>query len=101
MDIACLDHLLTEEERQSFEAQGYFIVEDALDSDQCENLVEAADQVDADFREEKQFKFQVYKQRRICLQLRINRISCSLMQIWFLYQKREIRDVHPGSGKVS
>ena len=52
MNIACLDHLLTEEERHAFETQGYFIVKDVLDSDQCENLIKAADRVDAEFRKQ-------------------------------------------------
>ena len=32
MDTACLDYRLTEAERLQFERDGYFIVEDALDS---------------------------------------------------------------------
>ncbi len=46
MDIASLDHLLTDEERISFETQGYFVLENVLSSHQLEKLNEAADRAD-------------------------------------------------------
>ena len=36
MDTACLDHILTETERQSFEQNGYLTIENALTPDQLE-----------------------------------------------------------------
>ena len=50
MDKACLDHLLTEAEQLQFQKDGYLVVEDALPSDVCDRLEEAADRVDAEER---------------------------------------------------
>ncbi len=49
MDPKCLDYCLTEAERQAFEQDGYFIVENALDPDHVEKLVEATDRIDAEY----------------------------------------------------
>ena len=38
MDVSCLAHSLTEEERLQFERDGYFFVENALDSDHVARL---------------------------------------------------------------
>ena len=57
MDTTCLDHQLTPEERQAFDTQGYFIIENALDADQCSDLIEASKQADADFRQNRWLRF--------------------------------------------
>jgi ectoine hydroxylase-related dioxygenase (phytanoyl-CoA dioxygenase family) len=48
MDIKSLDHCLTETERQAFEQDGYFIVENALDEEHVEKLIKATDRLEAD-----------------------------------------------------
>ncbi|HLI01573.1 MAG TPA: phytanoyl-CoA dioxygenase family protein [Acidimicrobiales bacterium] len=45
MDPACLQNRLTEQERKSFEQDGFFYVEDALSAAQVENLTAALDRV--------------------------------------------------------
>lgn len=50
MDTRCLDHLLTEQEAQQFERDGYFILENAIPQPLVTQLVEAADRVDAEER---------------------------------------------------
>lgn len=55
MNTDCLDHQLTEKERQEFDTKGYFIVENALDADQCKNLIEASKRADADFRQKNEY----------------------------------------------
>lgn len=46
MDVACLDHLLTDDQRKFFNEMGYLIVEDALDTALLERLTEIVDRVD-------------------------------------------------------
>jgi ectoine hydroxylase len=46
MTPACLEHRLTPDEREFFNANGYLIVEDALDSSVIERLGAAADRID-------------------------------------------------------
>lgn len=46
MTPACLEHRLTPDEREFFNANGYLIVEDALDSSMIERLGAAADRID-------------------------------------------------------
>ena len=50
MTPACLEHRLTEAEREFFNSQGYLIVENALDSPTVERLGAAADRIDARVR---------------------------------------------------
>jgi ectoine hydroxylase len=50
MDARCLEHLLTAQEAQQFERDGYFIVENAIPQSLVTQLVEAADRVDAQER---------------------------------------------------
>lgn len=45
MDIKCINHRLTEAERQAFHRDGYFIVENALNPDHVEQLIEAQERV--------------------------------------------------------
>jgi len=47
MDIACLQHRLTDEERRQFDESGFLIVEDALAPDQIEALTAASDRIHA------------------------------------------------------
>lgn len=47
MDMRCLDYGLTEAERLAFERDGYFMVEDALDSEHVARLLEVTDRMDA------------------------------------------------------
>ncbi len=47
MDIRCLDHRLTADERATFERDGYFIIENALEPAQVERLLTITDRVDA------------------------------------------------------
>ena len=51
MDITCLDHCMTDEQRDHFDQQGFLIVEDALDSAMLDRMVAAGDRVDARERE--------------------------------------------------
>lgn len=50
MDIRCLDHLLTDEERINFERDGYFIMENVLNAEQIEQLEVSTDKVDTSER---------------------------------------------------
>jgi len=54
MDTKCLDYCLTETERKAFEQDGYFIVENALDTDQVEKLIELTDSLDNAHRVKKE-----------------------------------------------
>ncbi len=45
MDTSCLDYLITDEQRQHFEEQGYLIVRDVLSSEQIEELTAAVDRI--------------------------------------------------------
>ena len=45
MSGECLAHLLTEEERNHFEEQGYLYVPNALSSDMVEQLLSAVDAI--------------------------------------------------------
>ena len=46
MDPSCLDYRLTETERESFERDGYLILEGMLESERVEELVEVVDRLD-------------------------------------------------------
>jgi ectoine hydroxylase len=46
MDPACLNHALTSDERESFETNGYLIVENALDPASNQHLIDVLDRVD-------------------------------------------------------
>ena len=48
MDRQCLEYCLTEDEKQEFEENGFFIVEDAVPKDKVEKLITAFDQVGAE-----------------------------------------------------
>ncbi len=50
MNVACLENCLTEEERATFDRDGYFIVEDVLPPALIQGLTCAADRVDAEER---------------------------------------------------
>jgi ectoine hydroxylase-related dioxygenase (phytanoyl-CoA dioxygenase family) len=50
MDESCLEHRLTETERQQFDQAGYLIVRNALAADYVAELVAAADRIDAEYR---------------------------------------------------
>lgn len=50
MTPVCLEHRLTETERDFFNTQGYLVVENALDSATVERLAAAADRIDARVR---------------------------------------------------
>lgn len=47
MDPLCLQYLLTEEERQQFQIQGFLVISEALDRSTNERLIAAVDRVDA------------------------------------------------------
>ena len=47
MDPTCLEHSLTEQERQQFEEDGYFIVKDVLPPDLIADLITAVDRINA------------------------------------------------------
>ena len=51
MDTRCLDHSMTESERNQFEEQGYLIVENALPPDHIAPLAEASDRLIAEKRQ--------------------------------------------------
>ena len=38
MDLTCLDHLLTEEEAQQFEEEGFFVLPECLTDDEVDRL---------------------------------------------------------------
>ncbi len=48
MDRQCLEYCITEDEKQEFEDNGFFIVEDALPIDKVEKLITAFDRVGAE-----------------------------------------------------
>ena len=54
MDISCLEHRLTDEERTTFERDGCFAVEDAISQEQVAGLTAALDRLDAERRVEKE-----------------------------------------------
>ena len=56
MDKSCLQHCMTEAQRDQFEQQGYLVVEDALDQGMRARLLEAADRVDARERAARQLE---------------------------------------------
>ena len=45
MDVKCLEHCLTEDERTKFERDGFLVVEDALPPSMVEAIIEAVDRV--------------------------------------------------------
>ncbi|MBW3625405.1 MAG: phytanoyl-CoA dioxygenase family protein [Armatimonadetes bacterium] len=45
MDVSCLEHSLTEDDRKQFEEQGYLIVENALSSKHTDALIEQTDRI--------------------------------------------------------
>jgi ectoine hydroxylase len=47
MNVECLAHRLTRAEREFFNANGYLIVQDALDASMTRRLIEAVDRIDA------------------------------------------------------
>jgi ectoine hydroxylase len=51
MDPGCLQHCMTDEQRDFFDQEGYLIVEDALDADMIARLTEVGDRVDLQERE--------------------------------------------------
>src|SRR5205814_8818754 len=50
MDRACLEYCLTEQERQEFDQNGFFVVDDVLPAALVEQLTAAVDRVDAEYR---------------------------------------------------
>ncbi|MCH2666059.1 phytanoyl-CoA dioxygenase family protein [bacterium] len=50
MDLTCLDHLLTEEEAQQFEEEGFFVLPECLTDDEVDRLEEVTDRLDAERR---------------------------------------------------
>ena len=50
MDTACVDYCLTEKERETFEQNGFLIVEDALPPQMVSDLTAAVDRLDAQYR---------------------------------------------------
>jgi ectoine hydroxylase len=50
MDPACLEYCLTDEERDEFEQNGFFIVEDVLPPRLIEELSAVVDRLDAEYR---------------------------------------------------
>ena len=52
MNADCLDHILTDAEREFFNTQGYLVVENALDAAACERVIAVMDRVDARERTE-------------------------------------------------
>ena len=52
MNPDCLQHLLTDDERAQFNAQGYLVVENALDAAACERVIAMMDRVDSRERTE-------------------------------------------------
>ena len=46
MNVACLDYLLTEEERLTFEQNGFLVLENVLSEDQINRLTQAVDRID-------------------------------------------------------
>jgi len=47
MDIECLSHLLTADEKRCFEEQGFLVLDNALDETMRQKLIEVVDRVDA------------------------------------------------------
>ena len=52
MDTSGLQHRLTDDERLTFERNGFLIVENALPADLVERLTAVVDRVDAEYRSE-------------------------------------------------
>src|SRR5438552_19181705 len=50
MDTACLEYCLTDQERDEFEQNGFFIVEDVLPPRLIEALSAVVDRLDAEYR---------------------------------------------------
>jgi Phytanoyl-CoA dioxygenase (PhyH) len=50
MNTACLEHCLTEAERDQFERDGYFVLEDVLPPPLVRDLTAVVDRLDAEFR---------------------------------------------------
>ena len=50
MDAACLNFLLTDTERDQFEQNGFFVVEDVLSPEMVVELTKLVDRVDTDYR---------------------------------------------------
>ncbi len=53
MDTDCLDHRLTDGERDRFERDGYLVVEDALSQEQVRDLYAASSDIVANYRRER------------------------------------------------
>ncbi|NKB67328.1 MAG: hypothetical protein GKR89_09735 [Candidatus Latescibacteria bacterium] len=52
MDRSCLDHILTDQERQQFRTNGYLVIENALDTETLETAVAAVDRIDTRLRQQ-------------------------------------------------
>ena len=52
MNSLCLEHCLTETEKQQFEDNGFFVVEDAIPQEMVDKLIAAVDRVGAEHLEE-------------------------------------------------
>ena len=50
MDRSCLDYLMTAEDRQRFERDGYFVIEDAIPLDLVDRLTAVVDRMDGEER---------------------------------------------------
>ncbi|TVQ04839.1 MAG: hypothetical protein EA381_00050, partial [Planctomycetaceae bacterium] len=46
MDARCLEHVLTDEEREFFNTQGYLTVENALEPEATDRLIKVVDRID-------------------------------------------------------
>lgn len=53
MDVSCLNYCLMEKERQEFEENGFFVVEDAIPPTMVKDLEAVVDRIDAQHRVEK------------------------------------------------
>lgn len=53
MDMRCLEHRLTADERDTFERDGYFIIENALEPDHVARLLALTDRIDTQARAER------------------------------------------------
>ena len=50
MDVVCLNHILTQEERHAFNERGYVVLEDVLTENQIQTLEGVCDRIDAEER---------------------------------------------------
>ena len=50
MDESCLQYCLTDQERESFERDGYFVLDNVLPPELVESLIGTVDRLDAEFR---------------------------------------------------